>query len=102
MALEVTDARISQQKIDHLDEQIAKLTAGLPSPDIARGKQIFTKNCAICHKLGDEGAKIGPQLDGIGIRGVARVMEDVLDPNRNVDQSFRTTTLVTTNGLTIS
>jgi putative heme-binding domain-containing protein len=113
---------LSQQKIDHLDEQIAKLTAGLPSrdelirrliedrltgfskfsPDIARGKQIFTKNCAICHKLGDEGAKIGPQLDGIGIRGAARLIEDVLDPNRNVDQSFRTTTLVTTNGLPMS
>jgi putative heme-binding domain-containing protein len=113
---------LRQQKIDHLDEQIAKLIAGLPSrdeqirrliedrltsfskfsPDIARGKQVFTKNCAICHKLGDEGAKIGPQLDGIGIRGAARVMEDVLDPNRNVDRSFRTTTLVTTNGLPMS
>jgi putative heme-binding domain-containing protein len=115
-------APLNQQRIDKLDEQIKKLTAGLPSrdeqvrrliedrltgfnkfkPDAARGKQVFTKNCAICHKLGGDGAKVGPQLDGIGIRGAARIMEDLLDPNRNVDQAFRTTTLTTMNGLPLS
>jgi putative heme-binding domain-containing protein len=113
---------LNQQKIDKLDERINKLTAGLPSrdeqvrrliedrlaafnnfkPDAARGKQVFVKNCAICHKLGGDGAKVGPQLDGIGIRGAARIMEDLLDPNRNVDQAFRTTTLTTTSGLPLS
>ena len=32
---------------------------------------------------------IGPQLDGIGGRGRDRLLEDVLDPNRNVDPAFR-------------
>ena len=36
---------------------------------------------------------VGPQLDGIGGRGLERLIEDVLDPNRNVDVAFRTTTL---------
>ncbi|NOY00641.1 MAG: dehydrogenase, partial [Verrucomicrobia bacterium] len=30
----------------------------------------------------------GPQLDGIGARGVALLCEDILDPNRNVDSHF--------------
>ena len=30
---------------------------------------------------------------GLGKRGVDRVLEDVLDPNRNVDAAFRTTIL---------
>jgi putative heme-binding domain-containing protein len=113
---------LNQQKIDKLDDRIKKLTASLPSrdeqirrliedrligfnkfkPDAARGKQVFVKNCAVCHKLGGDGAKIGPELDGIGIRGAIRIMEDLLDPNRNVDQAFRTTTLTTTNGLPVS
>jgi putative heme-binding domain-containing protein len=62
------------------------------------GKLIFTKQCAACHKIGDEGALIGPQLDGIGQRGLERLCEDILDPNRNIDGAFRTTLLVLKDG----
>ena len=113
---------LGRQNIDNLDAQLTKLTAGLPSrdeqlrgliedhltrfekirPDLERGKQVFTKNCAVCHKLGNEGAKVGPELDGIGVRGPARIMEDLLDPSRNVDQTFRATTLTTTDGKPLS
>ena len=55
-------------------------------------------SCIACHKIGDEGALIGPQLDGIGQRGLERLCEDILDPNRNVDGSFRTTLLVLKDG----
>jgi len=41
---------------------------------------------------------VGPQLDGIGNRGLERLLEDVLDPNRNVDRAFRTHTLALRNG----
>lgn len=114
--------QLTQQNIEQLNEQITKLTADLPSRDeqlrrliedrltefakfqvdVARGKQVFTKNCANCHKLGGEGAKVGPELDGIGVRGASRIMEDLLDPSRNVDQAFRTTTLVTADGVPLS
>ncbi len=57
------------------------------------------KTCGACHKLNGEGTKIGPDLDGIGLRGLDRLLEDVLDPNRNVDQAFRSTSLVTKDGL---
>ncbi|MBI4327889.1 MAG: HEAT repeat domain-containing protein [Chloroflexi bacterium] len=54
------------------------------------GLGVFTKNCAVCHSIDGQGAVIGPQLDGIGGRGLERLIEDVLDPNRNVDRAFRT------------
>ena len=44
------------------------------------------------------GAAIGPALDGIGNRGLDRLLEDVLDPNRNVDQAFRTNLIETDAG----
>ena len=34
--------------------------------------------------------------------GIDRLLEDVLDPNRNVDQAFRTTQIVSTDGRIIS
>jgi putative heme-binding domain-containing protein len=70
--------------------------------DDASGGRVFEKNCAICHQLEGKGARIGPQLDGIGSRGLERLLEDVLDPNRNVDQSFRVTNLALENGRIVS
>lgn len=78
-----------------VEDLLKARTAGFPKAktDVAKGKAVFTKNCAICHTLNNEGAKVGPQLDGIGVRGLARLLEDTLDPNRNVDHTFRATKL---------
>ncbi|HEX5270920.1 MAG TPA: HEAT repeat domain-containing protein, partial [Gemmataceae bacterium] len=103
-------------------ERAAQLTKGLPPadqrvqellakrraaylvahPDPALGAKVFEKHCATCHQVGGKGAKVGPQLDGVGIRGLDRLLEDVLDPNRNVDQAFRLTTLNLKNGQVVS
>jgi putative heme-binding domain-containing protein len=110
--------RLDQAKIANLAERVAALTKGLPTADqrvqdlLGRrrdgyhnahaepgvGLKVFEKHCAACHQIANKGAKIGPQLDGVGIRGLERLLEDTLDPNRNVDQAFRTTTLVLTSG----
>ncbi len=103
-------------------KRVAKLTAGLPAADAkldrliearrkgylaarvdaGKGAMLFEKHCANCHQVAGKGAKIGPQLDGIGLRGLERLLEDVLDPNRNVDQAFRLTEITTTRGQVIS
>jgi putative heme-binding domain-containing protein len=116
------DVNLRQRKLPNLKERLDKLTRGLPKvddriqellrqrragflkakTDVAVGAKVFEKNCAICHQLANKGAKIGPQLDGIGIRGIDRLLEDVLDPNRNIDQAFRVTTLSLKNGQVVS
>jgi putative heme-binding domain-containing protein len=70
--------------------------------DKAEGAKLFTKHCAACHRIGDMGGKIAPQLDGVGVRGVERLMEDILDPNRNVDQAFRARSITLTNEKTLT
>jgi putative heme-binding domain-containing protein len=114
--------RLEAHGLPKIKERLAKLTQGLPSADKklqellagrqkaflaakvdkARGFKVFEKNCANCHQVAGKGAKIGPQLDGIGIRGLERLLEDTLDPNRNVDQAFRTTTLRLAKGGVVS
>ena len=64
----------------------------------AKGRELFVETCAPCHRVGDVGKSFAPNLDGIGSRGLDRVLEDVLAPNRNVDVAFRATTIVTTKG----
>jgi putative heme-binding domain-containing protein len=78
----------------------AKYNSSKPSP--VEGVKVFTQNCAICHRIDGNGAVIGPQLDGIGSRGLERLLEDVLDPNRNVDVNFRTQIVVLKDGDVLS
>ena len=103
-------------------ERIAKLTAQAPRvdaklqsliderrvgvgsahPDLVRGAAVFAQNCAACHRIGGVGNLVGPQLDGIGSRGVDRLCEDILDPNRNVDKAFRAQLIVQNDGEVIT
>lgn len=91
-ALPDADATI-QRLIDQRRRDFASAT-----PDKAQGRQLYTQLCAVCHQLGGQGTLVGPQLDGIGNRGVERLLEDILDPNRNVDHAFASTTLILKNG----
>jgi putative heme-binding domain-containing protein len=83
-----------------IDEKVQKLiddrrrNFDAKKANVGNGQQLYVKNCAVCHQLGGQGGLVGPQLDGIGSRGVERLCEDVLDPNRAVDHAFRTTLLV--------
>jgi putative heme-binding domain-containing protein len=108
--------------VSDLDQRVADLTKGLQPADqklaallkqrAARypraktdktlGATLFTKHCGACHQIGGMGGKIGPQLDGIGARGLERVLEDVLDPNRNVDAEFRARVLNLSDGRTLT
>jgi len=83
-----------------IDQLIAsrRQSLNIASGDAAAGKELFKKSCMICHQIAGEGKQVGPNLDGIGNRGIDRVLEDVLAPNRNVDVAFRTTTVVTDEG----
>jgi putative heme-binding domain-containing protein len=66
--------------------------------DVGRGAAVFRRVCAACHQINGQGAVVGPQLDGVGQRGLARLLEDLLDPHRNVDVAFRTVTLQLADG----
>ncbi len=112
--------RLRAARIENLDKQLAELTKGLQpadqklaelikqrtvkftsaKPDKEAGLKLYTKHCAACHKIGEAGGKVGPNLDGIGVRGLERLLEDTLDPNRNVDAAFRARVLNLTDGTT--
>ncbi len=76
--------------------------AGNHKPDAARGAPLFAQHCAACHRFRDAGGNLGPSLDGIAARPLPRLVEDILDPSRNVDPTFRLTTVTLKNGETKS
>lgn len=86
-----------------LDAMIAKRNGAfsIAVTDLHRGAAVFAQNCAACHRLGGNGGNLGPNLDGIGVRGASRLIEDILDPSRNVDPAFRLASVTLRNGETV-
>lgn len=66
--------------------------------DPSAGGPLFKQHCAACHQLRGTGTVLGPQLDGAIVRPAARLFEDILTPNRNVDKAFLTTSFLTLDG----
>jgi putative membrane-bound dehydrogenase-like protein len=57
--------------------------------DVARGKAVFKKTCATCHRLENEGVEVGPDLLS-ALRNKTRegLLIDILDPSREVDPRY--------------
>ena len=83
----------ADQKLQDADRAPPR-AASTPAPHDPRGAPRSSRRTAPpATSSSGKGAKVGPQLDGIGIRGLDRLLEDILDPNRNVDQASASTNL---------
>ena len=92
-------AKLRGPEAKEKDALIAKFTPEVEKPgNVVKGKELFTANCAVCHQFGGGGALVGPPLDGMGAHGAAELLVAILDPNREVDQSFAAWSIETKDG----
>ena len=81
-AADADKARVAELKknLPAADQRLAQLIAlhrknfTADKASAERGRELFTKHCGNCHRVGSEGAMVGPQLDGVGNRGIDRVL----------------------------
>lgn len=66
--------------------------------DADRGRKIYERVCAACHKRGDVGKAIGPPLNDASRRSAETLLIDILDPNRQLKPLFQNYVLQTING----
>jgi putative membrane-bound dehydrogenase-like protein len=65
---------------------------------VENGRQIFKKICSACHKVGDVGHQVAPDLASVKNKSEADLLLAILDPNREAQPNFNTYTLVTAQG----
>jgi putative heme-binding domain-containing protein len=75
-------------------ERIAALKASLDphslaSADRSKGRAVFEKACASCHRLYGNGADIGPDLTGSGRTDLDYLLENIIDPSAVVSADYR-------------
>ena len=85
-----------QKVIDQLHPVLAK------TGDPAAGKVAFVKHCAKCHKHGDEGQVIGPDLTGFAVHPKEEILIAVMDPSRSVEGNYRAYTAKLADGRVVT
>ncbi|WP_435011130.1 PVC-type heme-binding CxxCH protein [Tundrisphaera lichenicola] len=64
-------------------------TETLEAANLGRGRTLFNKTCASCHKLYGHGGAIGPDLTGSGRDNLDYLLENMVDPSAVVNADFR-------------
>jgi len=75
------------------------------NPD--QGRQLFLQAegiaCRNCHRIGDQGKEVGPDLTTIGQKQTPeQLLESILEPSKNIDPKFVTWLAETTEGRVFS
>ena len=89
--------------ISNKQGEIARLKATLTpetikAGDASRGRVLFSQSCALCHKLFDAGADIGPEITGANRTDVDYLIGNILDPNALIGKDYQSTSIETTDG----
>jgi putative heme-binding domain-containing protein len=67
--------------------------------DAQRGRDIFARQCATCHRIGDVGVNVAPDISDSREKSPEQLLVDILQPNRAIDANYFSYTAVTTDGL---
>jgi putative membrane-bound dehydrogenase-like protein len=75
----------SSSRKEVLDQYAGVLTM---AGDATAGQSVFEKHCAGCHRFGQVGQLVGPDLGGVRDRSPGYLLGAVLDPNRAVESKY--------------
>jgi len=66
--------------------------------DPAKGREVFRRECATCHRLDREGYEVGPDLFGIRNQPKEAILLHILVPDQEITQGFSAYTVATKDG----
>ena len=85
--------------IAYLRNMNAPAPAEAAAGNVENGSRLFTAQCASCHRVGDQGGRLGPDLSRIGAaRSRAALVREIRTPSEWIPPAYETVTLVTTDG----
>ncbi len=74
-------------RVKELKEKLDR--KALSQADLSRGRAVFDRICASCHKLYGSGGEIGPDLTGSGRDNLDYLLENIVDPSATVSADFK-------------
>ena len=91
------------QRIERLGDSIDSKQLLNLAGDANRGRELFLNgkgvSCRNCHRVGQQGKSLGPDLSQIGKKlNRAKLLESLLEPSREIDPKFASWQVLTTSG----
>lgn len=122
LAAPLIDNTVADRLRKHRDNGVAKLAAEvLPAQNANRvavindykpcleldcaasnGAAVFKKQCATCHRVGDAGGNVGPDLSDLRTKTPEQILQAILDPNAAIDANYINHTAITADGQVFS
>lgn len=92
-----------EQRVQRLGSAIKPAAILALDGDARRGREVFLKSstasCRNCHRVGNEGQEVGPDLSQIGKKyDRAQLLESILEPSKRIEPAYVTYLLETTRG----
>ncbi|HUG20051.1 MAG TPA: c-type cytochrome, partial [Planctomycetaceae bacterium] len=92
---------VQRWTMDDLSSDLDKVAA--PRDSSAGQRALAKASCLKCHRIGETGGRVGPDLSQVGARFDLRaILESVLEPSKVIDEKHRQTSYVLTNGKVIT
>ena len=66
--------------------------------DPHRGLEVFRKRCAQCHRVGEVGVNVAPDISDSRVKTELQILTDIVQPNRAIDANYLAYTVNTTDG----
>ncbi|MFM7041435.1 MAG: HEAT repeat domain-containing protein, partial [Planctomycetaceae bacterium] len=66
--------------------------------DASRGREVYRRACAACHRRGEEGREVGPNLATVTGHAPERLLANILDPNADIQPGYQASTCVLATG----
>jgi putative heme-binding domain-containing protein len=57
------------------------------------GREVFSRTCALCHKLFEAGMEIGPELTGANRTDIDYLLQNIVDPNALIGADYQLNTI---------
>ncbi len=93
-----------EKEFENREARLAELAPRLVRGSAARGKEVFAAGkgaCMTCHKIGDVGREVGPDLNRVGrIRTKRDLLESILYPSTTLSRDFEPWEIIADDGQT--
>ena len=100
---ELTTSRplVQQWKMEDLTKDISAVSSNRPDEDGLRA--LTAANCLKCHKVGNRGGQIGPDLTNVAKRfNASQILESIIEPSKEVDPKYSYSVYLLIDGTSVS
>lgn len=89
-----------ERKAWKVDDLAPAAEKGMTGRDFDRGRKMFgAVGCFACHRFGNEGGMVGPDLTAVGSRfGVRDLLYSIIEPSKDVSDQFAPSVVKTLDG----